>query len=173
VRYEFQLAIASCRIGGVDGGGRGVSRDTAGTPFGNVFHGDWIKVPARDPRNSRYFPARQPASMSTVEDFMTVYVVEIQGMGVAAFNDESLPEATQFALNSAFASDLMVLIHDGKPLWDGSSELFVREAFPEEQEKWRASQVRAMRSGEIDNEQAMWVLFLVSVTDPTDEGTID
>jgi hypothetical protein len=104
---------------------------------------------------------------------MTVYVVEIEGMGVAAFNDESLPEAKNFALNNAFASDLMVLIHDGEPLWDGSSELFVREAFPEEQEKWRASQVRAMRSGEIDTETAMWVIFLVSVTDPTDEGTID
>jgi hypothetical protein len=111
--------------------------------------------------------------MSTVENFMTVYVVEIEGMGVAAFNDESLPEAKHFALNSAFASDLRVLIRDGKPLWDGSSELFVREALPEEQEKWRASQVRAMRSGEIDNEQALWAFFLVSVTDPTDEGTID
>jgi hypothetical protein len=49
----------------------------------------------------------------------------------------------------------------------------VREAFPEEQEKWRASQVGAMRSGEIDDEANMWVLFLVPVTDPTDEGTID
>jgi hypothetical protein len=80
--------------------------------------------------------------MSTVEDFMTVYVVGIEGTAVAAFNDESLPEAKRFALNSAFASDLMVLVHDGKPLWNGSSELFVHEAFPEEQEKWRASQVR-------------------------------
>jgi len=104
---------------------------------------------------------------------MTVYVVEIESRGVAAFNDESLPEAKHFALDGAFASDLMVLIHDGKPLWDGSSELFVREASPEEQHKWRASQVHAMRSGEIDSETSMWVVFLVPVTDPTDEGTID
>ena len=104
---------------------------------------------------------------------MAVYVVEIEGRGVAAFNDESMPEAKHFALDGALASDLIVLIHDGKPLWDGSSELFVREAFPEEQEKWRASQVGAMRSGEIDDEANMWVLFLVPVTDPTDEGTID
>jgi hypothetical protein len=104
---------------------------------------------------------------------MSIYVVEIEGRGVAAFNDESLPEAKHFALDGAFASDLMTLIHDGKPLWDGSSELFVREAFPEEQHKWRASQVRAMRSGEIDNEASMWVVFLVPVIDPTDEGTID
>jgi hypothetical protein len=104
---------------------------------------------------------------------MTVYVVEIDGRGVVAFNDERLPEAQHFALNSALTSDLMVLIRDGKPLWNGSSALFVREAFPEEQEKWRASQVRAMRAGEIDNEEDMWVLFLVAVTDPTDAGTID
>jgi hypothetical protein len=104
---------------------------------------------------------------------MIVYVVEIEGRSVAAFNDESLPEAKHFALDGAFASDLMTLIHDGKPLWDGSSELFVREAFPEEQHKWRASQVHAMRSGEIDNETSMWVVFLVPVIDPTDEGTID
>jgi hypothetical protein len=104
---------------------------------------------------------------------MAVYVVEIEGRGVVAFNDERSPEAEHFALDGALATDLMTLIHDGKPLWDGSSELFVRDALPDEQQKWRASQVQAMRSGEIDNEAAMWVLFLVPVTDPTDEGTID
>jgi hypothetical protein len=102
---------------------------------------------------------------------MTIYVVEIDGRGVAAFNDETLPKAKDFALNGAFASDLMVLMYDGKPLWDGSSGLFVREAFPEEQERWRASQVRAMRAGEIDDEEEMWVFFLVPVADPTDGGS--
>jgi hypothetical protein len=104
---------------------------------------------------------------------MKVFVVEVEGRAVAAFNDESSPEAVHFALDGALASDLMTLIHDGKPLWDGSSEMAVRDAFPDEQQKWRASQVQAIRSGEIDNATAMWVLFLVPVTDPTDEGTID
>jgi hypothetical protein len=81
-----------------------------------------------------------------------------------------LPEARHFALDGAFASDLMTLIHDGKPLWDGSSGLFVREAFPEEQQRWRALQVHAMRSGEIDDEVSMWVVFLQPVIDPTDEA---
>jgi hypothetical protein len=57
---------------------------------------------------------------------MTVYVVEIEGRSVAAFNDESLPEAKHFPLDGAFAFDLMTLIHDGKPLWDGASFSFAK-----------------------------------------------
>jgi hypothetical protein len=113
------------------------------------------------------------AAARLLEEWMPVYVVEIEGRGVVAFNDERAPEAEYFALDGALASDLMTLVHDGKPLWDGSSEISVRDAFPEEQQKWRASQVQAMRSGDIDNEAAMWVLFLVPVKDPSDEGTID
>jgi hypothetical protein len=90
---------------------------------------------------------------------VAVYVVEIEGRGVVAFNDERSPEADHFALDNALASDLMNLVHDGKPLWDGSSEIAVRDAFPDEQQKWRTSQVQAMRSGEIDTETAMWVFF--------------
>jgi hypothetical protein len=56
------------------------------------------------------------------------------------------------------------MIYDRKPLWDGSSELFVREAFPEEQEKWKASQVRALARAKIRSEQDRWIRFLVDIS---------
>jgi hypothetical protein len=49
-------------------------------------------------------------------------------------------------------------------LWDGQSELFIRDAFPEEQEQWRKSQAIAIREGEIDDDDAEdWVHFLVAL----------
>jgi hypothetical protein len=56
-------------------------------------------------------------------------------------------------------------------LWDGQSELFIRDAFPEEQEQWRKSQAIAIREGEIDDDDAEdWVHFLVAL-DPG--GNVD
>ena len=63
----------------------------------------------------------------------------------------------------------MVLETDGKPLWDGKSEIYVRKAFPEEDAQHEASMTRAIREGEIDDEDDRWVLYLVPVFDPTDE----
>jgi|HubBroStandDraft_4_1064222.scaffolds.fasta_scaffold705410_2 hypothetical protein len=91
---------------------------------------------------------------------MTVCAVEINGRGVATFNESSFAAARDF-VNTTFRHDLKAMIHDRKPLWDGSSELFVREAFPEEQEKWKASQVRALARAKISSEQDRRIRFLV------------
>ncbi len=101
---------------------------------------------------------------------MSIYVVEIAGRGVVAFNATNRDEAHGFATkDGALHDDLMVLEFGGKPLRDGEAELFVRDAFPEEQARWQASQARASRDGEIEEEDDPWVLFLVPVSDPTDD----
>ena len=42
-----------------------------------------------------------------------------------------------------FRSDLMALERDGKPLWDGKSEIYLREALAEEADQWRVAYARA------------------------------
>jgi hypothetical protein len=78
-------------------------------------------------------PTRAAASAVALptEPIMTIYAVEINGRGIAAFNDSSFLAAKDFVGNT-FRHDLKVMIYDRKPLWDGSNELFLREAFPEE-----------------------------------------
>jgi hypothetical protein len=94
-----------------------------------------------------------------------IYVVEIKGRGVAAIGNKSVAE------EEYFKEDLLALTSQGTALWDGESELFIRDAFPEEQEQWRTSQVRAIREGELEEDDAGdWVYFLVPV-DP--EGGVE
>jgi hypothetical protein len=62
-----------------------------------------------------------------------------------------------------------LLQSEGEPLWDGDADLLVRDPFPEEQAYWQASQARAIKDGEIEDRDDTWLLFLVPVTDPTDD----
>jgi hypothetical protein len=105
---------------------------------------------------------------------MRTYVVEINGRGIAAFNAESRMAAEDFvsgrpAHGRAFRDDLMVLKNDGRDLWDGKSDLSLRNPLPDEQAKFDASLATALVEHEIEDEDDGWVLFLIPVTDPTDE----
>lgn len=102
---------------------------------------------------------------------MGVYVAEIGGRGIVAIGDVSQDEAESWVGSEDLRSDLMTLDHeDGPPLWDGKTEIFLRIAFPEERERWAASQQLAMRSGSLDDDEEddSWVVYLVPVVDPTD-----
>jgi hypothetical protein len=71
---------------------------------------------------------------------MAVFVAEINGQGIIAFSQPSADNALAWADDEAFRSDLTFLEgEDGRPLWDGHSEIYVREADPEEAERWEAS----------------------------------
>jgi hypothetical protein len=63
----------------------------------------------------------------------------------------------------------MVLQNDGRDLWDGKSDLVLRNPFPDEQAKFDASLAAALMEREIEDENDSWLLFLIPVTDPTDE----
>ena len=96
---------------------------------------------------------------------MTVYVVEIEGRGIAAFYAENGAAAMVRVRDPLFRDDLMVLATDGLPLWDGMADIQVRPAFPEEEVKWHASRAKAIRHGNIEREDDTWITFLVALTD--------
>ena len=100
-----------------------------------------------------------------------IFVVEIMGHSIAAFNAESKIAGEAFIGEEWFRSDLMALEGDGTPLWDGKSEIYLREALPEEADQWRVAYARAQFKS-IDSEfgvYARWLLYLVPVSDPTDK----
>ena len=64
-----------------------------------------------------------------------------------------------------FRDDLMVLATGGLPLWDGVTDIEVRLARPDEEVKWRASRAKAIRQGNIEENDVGWIAFLVALTD--------
>ena len=96
---------------------------------------------------------------------MTVFVAEINGRAIAAFNAENEIHAEGRAASKSFRADLTVLENEGRPLWDGTDKILVRKAFPAEEAQFNASQARAISEKEIDEDDD-WLMFLVAVTDP-------
>jgi hypothetical protein len=96
---------------------------------------------------------------------MTIYVAAIKGRGIAAFQAENGTAAEARMRDPMFRDDLMVLATDGVPLWDGVTDIDIRQALPHEEAKWRASRARAIRHGNIDGKDDAWIAFLVALTD--------
>jgi len=91
---------------------------------------------------------------------MPVYVAEIAGRAIAAFDAADDTEAADVRLTDrAFRRDLIVLQNEGRALWDGVSQIGMRNASPEEAERWR--------SGMLADGKDRFV-FLVPVVDPSD-----
>ena len=101
---------------------------------------------------------------------MTVYVADIGGRGVAAFQADSDSDAVRLARDRVFRDDLMVLTTGGLPLWDGVADIEIRHARPDEATKWWASRARAVRQGNIEGAEEAWIAFLVALTDPDRRG---
>ncbi|MGA7490681.1 MAG: hypothetical protein WBW74_27485 [Xanthobacteraceae bacterium] len=98
---------------------------------------------------------------------MTVYVADIKGRGIAAFHADSGPDAERLVRDRVFRDDLMALASGGVPLWDGAADIGVRRASPGEEARWRASHAKAIRRGDIDPGEQAWIVFLVTLTDPS------
>jgi hypothetical protein len=97
---------------------------------------------------------------------MTVYVAEIEGRGIAAFQADNGSDAERVVRDPVFRDDLMVLMCGGLPLWDGMAEIRLRRAGPDEEARWRASRAKAVRHGNVEGEEEGWIAFLVALTDP-------
>src|SRR4051812_13288650 len=101
---------------------------------------------------------------------MTIYVAEIEGRAIVAFGAENYAEARDLMATEWLHDDLAVLETNGRPLWDGKSELHVREAVEEEHAEWESSWAAALLQGEATaDEKDEWVVYLVPVSDPTDK----
>jgi hypothetical protein len=95
---------------------------------------------------------------------MTVYVAEINGRAIAAFNAENDIQAGGRASSKPFRGALTVLEDEEQPLWNGADEILVRKALPAEEAQFGASHARAIKEIDVDDD---WLMFLVPVTDPT------
>jgi hypothetical protein len=93
----------------------------------------------------------------------TIYVAEIGGRGIAAFNVTSVSAAAGLVRDPAFRDDLMVLQSNGLPLWNGREDILVRQARPAEDARWQRSRAKALRNGDLDDETERWIVFLVAI----------
>src|SRR6266576_4086987 len=109
------------------------------------------------------YPAKDPDLVGS--KIMTVYVAEIKGRGIAAFHADNGSDAERLVRDRVFRDDLMVLATGGLPLWDGVTDIEVRLARPDEETKWRASRAKAIRQGNIEENDVGWIAFLVALTD--------
>jgi len=101
---------------------------------------------------------------------MTIYVAEIKGRAIAAFDVVSSLDAEHFVRDRILRDDLMTLMTDDRPIWDGLADIDVRQAFSGEEAKWRRSRARAIRQGNIEPDDNAWVVFLVALADPGRRG---
>ena len=84
---------------------------------------------------------------------MKAYVARIAEKAVLAFRAEDDDQAREMINNHEgdVRSDLHVLVDtDGKPLWDGTSVIDVREATVAQNSEWEQSRNQAISDGEID-----------------------
>jgi hypothetical protein len=64
-----------------------------------------------------------------------VFVIEINGKSVLAFNADSQVDAERKAQSPMLCSDLMVFETADGPIWNGADAIVVREALPVERER--------------------------------------
>ena len=100
---------------------------------------------------------------------MGLFTIEAEGRPIMVLTAEDWEEAREFADSEALRADLLVLEHQGRPLWGGERELLVREAHPGEASVWEASFARACAEGDADEaDRGDWATFLVEVVEVVD-----
>ena len=97
---------------------------------------------------------------------MTVYVAEIDGRAVVAFNADNDLEAELEVEDEIFQNDLAVLESSGRPLWDGEAEIHIREADEDERGKFDSSRAKAILEGEIGERECWRCTWCPLVTPP-------
>jgi hypothetical protein len=99
---------------------------------------------------------------------MITYVAHICGEAVLAFRARMTNKRKKMIQNhEGLRSDLRVLVDaNGKPLWDGNSEIDLWEATPAQHAEWQQSRDQAISDGEIDldagNNPDEWSVYLVT-----------
>jgi hypothetical protein len=94
---------------------------------------------------------------------MTVYVAEIAGRGIVAFEAEDEGAAQARLADRTFRRDLYVFRSGDRALWDGVSEIRLRAALPAEAATWAAHRTAAGRAEDLGRYQRA---FLVPVINP-------
>jgi hypothetical protein len=101
---------------------------------------------------------------------MPLFTVEVAGRPVLVFSEEDRGAAEKLLVSSIGPDLLDFEEEEGRPVWDGEEELTVREARPEEADRWEQGLAEARRddgSGEADDESH--AVFLIEVDPGTEE----
>ena len=97
---------------------------------------------------------------------MTVYVAEVSGRGIVAFEAANDVDAATRLTDRTLLRDLRVLQNEGRSLWDGVSQIGLREPSPPELEIWQERPATATAS--LSDDDRSWRVYLVAVVDPTE-----
>jgi hypothetical protein len=100
----------------------------------------------------------------------SVFVAEIAGRPVIALNAEGVAAAEGVLSEPGVRADLLRFQADGKPVWDGEAEIYLRDPYPEERALWEDSFFKAVDGGGLSYDEAIqetWICLLVAVNDPT------
>ena len=97
-----------------------------------------------------------------------VFVIEINGKSVLAFNADSQVDAERKAESPMLCSDLMVFETADGPIWNGADEIVVREALPAERENWLF--VRAHTEPAAGENDLTLQTYLVDIVNEEDEA---
>jgi hypothetical protein len=93
---------------------------------------------------------------------MALFTVEVRGRPILVFSSRDR-EAVGEALAAAISGDWALFGQDGRPIWDGESQLLLRQARPEEAARWQQGFARAARVGDSA------LVFLVEVAGPVED----
>ncbi|TIU97061.1 MAG: hypothetical protein E5W09_15855 [Mesorhizobium sp.] len=86
-------------------------------------------------------------------------MAQTSGGGIVAFDAANEDEARARLADRTIRRDLIVFQNEGRPLWNGVSEIQLREAKPKEAEIWEAGQ--SIRAGDDKGRH----VFLVPIVD--------
>lgn len=98
-----------------------------------------------------------------------MFTVEIGGRAIAVTNADEA-QARELIESEEFREDLTVILSDGKPVWDGKSEIGIRAATPDEEEEFESADEMddEEEEEEVDGDEPS-VVFLVDIDDEEDE----
>jgi hypothetical protein len=97
---------------------------------------------------------------------MIIFVIEINGRAILAFDADSQLEAEQHAMSPEIRSDLMVYETADGPIWNGQDEIVVRESLPPESARWLF--IRANSEHPVADEHHALHVYLVDIVNEAD-----
>jgi hypothetical protein len=99
---------------------------------------------------------------------VSIFVLQIKGVAIIAFNADDLIQAEQAAADARLRADLMVNETKAGPIWNGSDDIVVREAMPSERSKWEFTRSFAVPD-KTDEELGRLEIWLVNITNRADD----
>lgn len=93
---------------------------------------------------------------------MALFTIEVSGRPILVFSEVDRSAAEEAAA-LVIGPDLQGFTEAGQPLWDGDTELLVREASPGEVTRWEQGFADAQKSAPGEQDPEDCAVFLVDV----------